>query len=48
MVVARSRDIFHVEQAVPQIPDLPDGAVLGMPDVQISGGIEMTCLSAVV
>ena len=33
--VARGGDVFHVEQAVPQVPDLPQRAVSGMPDVQI-------------
>ena len=33
--VARGGDVFHVEQAVPQVPDLPQRAVFGMPDVQI-------------
>ena len=33
--VTRGRDVFHVEQAVPQVPDLPQRAVFGMPDVQI-------------
>ena len=33
--VTRGGDVFHVEQAVPQVPDLPQRAVFGMPDVQI-------------
>ena len=33
--VTRGGDGFHVEQAVPQVPDLPQGAVFGMLDVQI-------------
>ena len=33
--VTRGGDVFHVEQAVPQVPDLPQRAVSGMPDVQI-------------
>ena len=31
--VARGGDVFHVEQTVPQVPDLPQRAVSGMPDV---------------
>ena len=31
----RKTPVFHVEQAVPQVPDLPQRAVSGMPDVQI-------------
>ena len=33
--VARGGDVFHVEQAVPQVPDLPQRAVFGMLDVQV-------------
>ena len=33
--VTRGGDVFHVEQAVPQVPDLLQRAVFGMPDVQI-------------
>ncbi|VYT03799.1 Uncharacterised protein [Akkermansia muciniphila] len=33
--VARGRDVFHVEQAVPQVPDLLQRAVFGMLDVQV-------------
>jgi len=33
--VTRGGDVFHVEQAVPQVPDLPQRAVFGMLDVQV-------------
>ena len=37
--VTNGRYGFHVEQPVPQVPDLSERAVPGMLDVQVSGGV---------